>query len=101
MKKYNFLLILALFMAVSCKKDVFRNSSEGTVLGFDGRKCGCCGGLFIRVGNDTLRTFSLPDQEALLQKPMPFRIKMVWERDTSACGRMMPDLIMVSAAKAL
>lgn len=55
---------MILFLA-SCKKDQESTCpiglEEGRIIGYDFRKCGCCGGYWIEIGTDTLRSFTLPE----------------------------------------
>lgn len=65
MKFKIILLFLAIISCFACEKEATsncpKNLEEGRIIGYDFRKCGCCSGYWIEVGNDTLRTFVLPD----------------------------------------
>jgi len=58
-------LFLVIISCFACEKEATNtcpnNLEEGRIIGFDFRKCACCSGYWIEVGNDTLRTFVLPD----------------------------------------
>jgi len=57
-----FLVLICLF---TCQKEQQStcpdNLESGRIIGYDFRKCACCSGYWIEVGNDTLRTFVLPE----------------------------------------
>jgi len=62
------LRFILLFIIISCfacekepEKDCPDNLTSGIIIGLDFRKCACCSGYWIEVGNDTLRTFTLPE----------------------------------------
>lgn len=59
---FLFLIILICF---ACQKEQQStcpdNLESGKIIGYDFRKCACCSGYWIEVGDDTLRTFVLPD----------------------------------------
>ena len=59
-----FIGFMILFL-LSCKKDqeaiCLTGLEEGRIIGYDFRKCACCGGYWIEVGKDTLRSFTLPE----------------------------------------
>jgi hypothetical protein len=59
MKHLLYLLLLTALLT-GCRKDHGYQDS-GTIIGFDYRKCMCCGGWFIEIDKDTLRFYSLPD----------------------------------------
>lgn len=56
---------LTLFCCFACNKTSEKDCPDGLetgrIIGLDFRKCACCGGWWIEVGNDTLRAFTLPD----------------------------------------
>lgn len=66
MKKYSIILFccLAVVVLMQCKKDheiCPDGLQEATLIGLDLRECVCCGGWIVDLGQDTVRTFSLPD----------------------------------------
>jgi hypothetical protein len=56
--------LLGLLLFYACSKEEQSNCPdglvEGRVIGIDARKCACCSGWWIEVGQDTLRAFTLP-----------------------------------------
>ena len=102
MKKAYFLLLCTFFLAFSCKKAVVSPQSEGTVFTKDLTLCACCGGSFIKIDNDTLRFFKLPESSGISEStPLPYRIKLDWQRDTAVCGKTFKNLITVTRAERL
>jgi uncharacterized protein (UPF0303 family) len=102
MKKTNWLLFSAFLFVLSCKEKSVSPQSEGTVFSRDFALCGCCGGFFIKINNDTMRCYKLPESSGIPEnEPLPFRIKIDFQRDTAGCGKIMRNLITITHAERL
>ncbi|MFK7983952.1 MAG: hypothetical protein AB8G86_28505 [Saprospiraceae bacterium] len=59
------LFLLTIISCFACRKEAQNdcpdNLESGIIIGLDFRKCACCSGYWIEIGNDTLRTFTLPE----------------------------------------
>jgi len=60
--------IIGILLVISCfacekeqQNDCPNNLISGIIIGLDFRKCACCSGYWIAIDNDTLRTFTLPE----------------------------------------
>jgi hypothetical protein len=72
-------LMLFLITLTNCeKKDAFENSKlNAEVIGFVAEKCFCCWGWEIKVGDQIIKTDSLPDISAIgytINAPIPVTI---------------------------
>jgi hypothetical protein len=90
------LLILSL---ENCQKD--KNGcpdgwQDARIIGQDFRRCACCGGWFIDLGQDTVRTFILPDDFKIEAIPpdLPIEVCLTYEPETGPCQDF-ADLIVV------
>lgn len=102
MKKTNWLFFSVLFLLLSCKEKTVFPQSEGIVFSRDAALCGCCGGFFIKINNDTMRCYKLPESSGISEnEPLPFRIKLDFGRDTVGCGKIMRNLITITRAERL
>lgn len=84
--KHVLILILLLILLTGCRKDRgFDNS--GTIIGFDYRKCMCCGGWFISIEQDTLRFDQLPEGCSIdLNDPeFPIEVYLDWQPKDPRC----------------
>jgi hypothetical protein len=92
--KHLVYLTIILAMLTGCRKDHgYQNS--GTIIGADYRKCMCCGGWFIKIGNDTLRFQNLPEGSNinLTDVKYPIDVYLDWNYPDPQC---MPDQITVT-----
>lgn len=78
-------MFLLVFASCSMDEDEFR--SNGTITGYDTRKCPCCGGYFIDIDKVTYPFFNLPNNSTLnLDNPtFPIYVKLDWTKDANAC----------------
>ncbi len=58
---------IALLFYTSCSKQEAHCPKTGTVIGQDYSLCLCCGGWFVDYGGETLRFYSIPDENTLLE----------------------------------
>lgn len=79
-------LILLLALICGCKQEPCFDDS-GTIIGFDARKCMCCGGWFIQIENDTLRFDQLPEgTDVILENPIyPIEVRLDWHPKDPQC----------------
>ena len=90
-------LFFLLSGVLSCQENALPLVDTGVVTGWDGRFCGCCGGLFVEIGNDKWRIIDAPDK---VLKPFqgrddfPITVKLIWERVKDPC---IGDEILVKA----
>jgi hypothetical protein len=103
MKKIIWVLLSTFLLVTACKKTTVPSfQSEGTVFKEDFALCPCCGGFFIKINSDTLRFFKLPEASGILTNtPLPYRLKLDWQRDTAGCGKTFKNLIAVTRAERL
>ncbi len=96
-------LILGMFLSLfACKKTAIAPADEGTVFTKDLALCACCGGFFIKINNDTMRFYKFPDGTGISDTtPLPYRIRLDWQRDTVGCGKVMRNLISITRAERL
>lgn len=94
-----FLLLFVVFSA--CEKDAdinscgFPDGQEAKIIGQDVRLCACCGGWFIELGADTVRTFTFPDEYILDSIPVfPIEVCLSYEEYTGPCDTF-GDLIVL------
>ena len=85
------ILILSLLLGLMACQDSDSEYDTGTILGFDARMCGCCGGCFINI-NDSLYRFEpseIPEGRSDVQwnKALPIHIKVLvaWRPKEHAC----------------
>jgi hypothetical protein len=93
MKKVLTLFIIAAWL-VSCRQEPCYDDS-GTIIGFDYRKCMCCGGWFIEINRDTLRFDQLPEGCTInLDNPdFPIEVWLDWKPKDPRC---LGDEIIIS-----
>ena len=96
--KYFFLFFAFSLTFINCEKEdtACPGLEEGKIIGLDLRLCACCGGWFIEIGTDTLRTFALPDDFKI--DPLadfPVEVCLSYEYNAAACD-LFGDLIVVN-----
>ncbi len=81
---FIFGLILVGFSA--CQKEE-SGMDSGTITGYDFRKCMCCGGWFVEIGDSTWRFDQLPEGSTLELDPfdMPVAVWLSWEKKDPQC----------------
>ncbi len=81
MKKLVVLFFCGLLAVFGCTKDSPQNEADAEITGFDMRLCACCGGWWIRVGNDTARAATLPDNfgDNIDAADLPMAVKIVYD----------------------
>lgn len=100
----TFLLFSGLFSLLSaCHKDCITDCDgleRGVITGIDYRKCihPCCGGWYIKIGEDTLRAPELPSEFAntLDSEDFPLPVCLRWQPYADPC---MGDEITVTAIR--
>lgn len=107
MKKKNFILFnligLLLFILCSCcntnDSDDGYTNSDAKIIGYDFRKCMCCGGWLVDINKDTLRIWNMPEEfnKILSEKIMPVDVRLSWKKMTEDCGATMDDIILVNS----
>lgn len=82
-------IILVFLSFQNCKKDTEGcpdGWQEARIIGQDLRLCACCGGWFIEIEQDTVRTFVLPDGFDLGTMPdLPIEVCLQYETGTGGC----------------
>lgn len=60
---------------------------KGVVIGIDFRKCVCCGGYFIEVEGDTLRSWNLPQpfMDEIAGEDFPISVYLEWQPAATPC----------------
>lgn len=89
--------VLLVAATLGCNKATVAKDSA-TILGADYRKCGCCGGWFIEIEQDTFRFFEAPNNSNvdLNSTSYPLKVDVKWRELEDAC---MSDLIEVTSLK--
>ena len=87
----SILLFLGIFLLSGCGIDDDNGAclcpDEGIITERDYRKCGCCGGWFIKIKGDTLRAPTLPQSfsESLDDNEFPLPVKLNWKHEKDPC----------------
>ena len=70
-----------------CECETDYCSEEGMILDIDPRRCACCGGWFIEIGEDTLRALTLPDEfaQSLDFDEFPLPVYLEWMPVENLC----------------
>ena len=102
MKKIqNLAIIFTIFLfAAACRKNDDGMETDAMIIGIDGRKCSCCGGWWLDINGDSLRTLNFPGDFAaqidLNNLPMP--VKIQWEKDqVTSCFQN--ELILIESIR--
>ena len=100
MKKIIPILLALSILTICCEKEKEMVCAEGlqeaTIIGQDFRRCVCCGGWFIDLGQDTVRTFTLPDDFKFEpNKDLPIEVCLSYEAETGNC-KDFDELIVVT-----
>ena len=100
MKKILFIIAVSMLLLAceSSTKSEYTNS-DGVIIGFDARKCMCCGGWFVEMDHDTMRTWIMPAEfdNLLREKELPVEVNFDWKNYNGSCGG--DDLIEINAIK--
>ena len=87
--KWSCLMMLILTAACSLFKqdDARECADDGVIIGQDFRRCACCGGYFIEIEGDTLRSLTLPQSftERLDLKTFPIPVELDWNEPEMRC----------------
>lgn len=83
------LLVFSLFF-LHCEKQVAEECPptlvKAMIIGQDFRRCACCGGWIIDLGQDTVRTLSLPATFEIDPLPdLPIEVCLSFEAETGPC----------------
>jgi len=100
MKKIIPITLALCLLTLCCKKEKEMVCAEGlieaTIIGQDFRRCLCCSGWFIEIGQDTVRTFTLPsDFKFEPDKDLPIEVCLSYEDETGEC-KDFEELIVVT-----
>ena len=97
------LFAASLFLLLtSCSETTVPNdgytNSDAKIIGYDFRKCMCCGGWLVDIKMDTLRIWNMPEDfgKILDEKEIPVNVRLSWKKMTDGCGATMNDLILVN-----
>jgi hypothetical protein len=96
--KSSRLLILLIFIALaSCNKDNDSFKSVGTITGFDGTECGCCGGYIIYIDDVRYLIDSMPKDSGLdlQQETFPLTVRLDWQVINSSCPPFRIDVLRI------
>lgn len=95
MKTTIFLLLISVFILISCEKAKYENT--GIITGADLADCACCGGYFIEIGDSIYRfqKDKLPGNFTFDDKQLPIQVDIDWERKTDIC----PDFNWITIQK--
>jgi len=87
-------IVFFTFLAVSCERN-HGYQSEGTITGYDFRKCMCCGGYFVDIEDSTYRFYTMPNGFIFNWETDTFPIEVLlnWKPDSVLC---LGDEIIVS-----
>ena len=90
-------LLLMIFILASCEKNCGYRS-EGLIIGYDYRKCMCCGGFFIDIEDSTYRFDQWPEDFNFDWDldTFPMSVLIDWQVDSVLC---LGDEILVSRIK--
>ncbi|OGU13269.1 MAG: hypothetical protein A2X61_03765 [Ignavibacteria bacterium GWB2_35_12] len=102
MKIIALICLLFILILPSCCDSTDTNddytSSDAKIIGYDYRKCMCCGGWFVALNKDTLRIWNMPEDftKILDEKELPVDVHLSWKKITDGCGATMDDIILVN-----
>jgi hypothetical protein len=94
----SFILILSTCSDSTDTNDGYTNS-DAVIIGYDFRKCMCCGGWLVDISKDTLRIWNMPEDFNIIlsEKEMPVNVRLAWIKMTDGCGATMKDIILVNS----
>ena len=96
--KYLLLFFAFSLIFIHCEKEetACPGLKAGRIIGPDLSLCACCGGWFIEVGTDTLRTFTLPgDFKIGSSTDFPVEVCLSYEPNAGVCD-LFGNLIIVN-----
>jgi hypothetical protein len=93
-----FLIMFAYFCSDTTNSSGNLYKSAGIITSYDYRKCKCCGGWFIDIGDSTYRFLELPKECNINfeKDTLPIAVKLDWKKSTTPC---MGDEIIVERMK--
>lgn len=88
MNKLIAFFFLTFILLTSCTSELtppFTNT--GKIIGYDYRLCACCGGFFVEIEGDTLRSQVWPQGFNLdpRKEGFPLEVRLVWEPEADPC----------------
>lgn len=78
--------MIPLVFLLSCTEQApFKN--DATIIGFDFRRCACCGGIFFEIEGDTLRSPIWPEGFEFDESKdsLPIDVKLNWDYSSDPC----------------
>ena len=68
--------------------DLDFQTSDALITGYDPRFCYCCGGWWVELNKDTMRTWNMPDEfrSILMEEKMPVPVRLQWKDMEEGCG---------------
>lgn len=97
-RKVLFFILFMIGVLIGCDDEesdclipncTFKDKVEGSILGVDARLCACCGGYFIKIGEETYRFYEEPSCSDLALEvsdyEFPLEVWVDWKADPDAC----------------
>ena len=81
-------IIFLAFVMLACTKESNEYMSTGTIIGYDGTMCGCCGGWGIIIDDIGYRIDSMPENSGLnlTNEILPVAVKLDWQLVSNGCS---------------
>ncbi len=81
-------IIFLVFIMMACTKEYKDYKSVGTITGFDGTMCGCCGGWIIIIDDSRYLIDSMPDNSGidLSKETFPVTVRLDWQVVNNGCS---------------
>jgi hypothetical protein len=81
-------IISLIFIMMACNKENDDYKSVGTVTGFDGTMCACCGGWIINIESARYLIDSMPKDSGLdlSTETFPVTVKLDWQLVNNGCS---------------
>ena len=85
--RYYLLASLLLLIISSCSDESGDIMDVGVVTGEDFRRCACCGGWFIEIGDERSRFIELPEGNDLdlSAAQLPLEVALTWAVEDPGC----------------
>lgn len=98
--RFIFLFVLVSAM-VGCDKPSGGDdaiTSTGLITGMDQRKCQCCWGWIVQIGNDTYKFDKIPSGSTidLNNLAYPVTVNLTWRSSQQACAGRLIEVISIS-----
>jgi hypothetical protein len=67
-------------------KQPYSKINIAEIIGFDGRECGCCGGVIIKIQRDTIKADNVPNLPLIKSEELPIKVRIEVGNKTNRCS---------------